>query len=404
MKKTKKNKRTEKPTMIPESAKQSTLPSKSRGGFFWGLCLGFLVTLGFVVSGDLGWNILPAKGNDLGVQPGLSAGAQASAAGQSLFLAGDLPRGAHVYVDGNPAPVTVGDAGVQVAVSPKAKKIEVRSVEGTWWSTRLNADSGDTLHPLLGGEIVVEVERQGRTGDLYVDGELVGTVPGAVSDVGPGWHIVSVRDGNTVLFEDACEVTPGEVTLVVVPPVPPRGKGRVTVRARLLGETGFEELEGSSVWIDGEAVGKCPFVATLDAGFHSVRVEAGKRSPLVEVINAEAGAARYVNAEFGREERLEVLVAPPKQVGAKTALAIPVHIRADNESVLLEEGFLYVVRPDQATAIGVPLVPSGTDPDLWVAVVPENLTGHAPSLTGYAACVDDMGRRGESELFRLTLR
>jgi len=125
---------------------------------------------------------------------------------------------------------------------------------------------------------------------------------------------------------------------------------------------------------------------------------------LVELINLEAGGSRYVNAEFGRDERLEVLVTPPTQAAANIALAIPVHIRADDESVLLEEGFLYVVRPDQATPIAVPLVASGTDPDLWVAVVPENLIGRTAALTGYAACVDDMGRRGESELFSLTLR
>lgn len=379
-------------------------PRRPHSGFFWGLCLGFLATLGVVVSGDLGCSILPTAVRSSSAGTGGFAGQQAANTARALFLAGNLPRGAHVYVDGNPAEVTPGEAGVELAVNPGAKKIEVRSVEGTWWSTRLTADNGDTLRPLLGGEIVVEVERQGRTGDLFVDGVLEGAVPGSVSDVGPGWHVVSVRDGDTVLFEDACEVTPGEITLVVVPPVPPRGKGRVTVRARLLGETGFEDLEGSSVWIDGKSVGKCPLVAIIDAGVHSVRVESANHAPLVEVINLEAGGSRYVNAEFGRDERLEVVVSPPIQAAAREALAVPVHVRADDESVILEEGFLYVVRPDQAKPIGVPLVPSGTDPDVWVAVVPANLTGPTPSLTGYAACVDDMGRSGESELFSLTLR
>jgi hypothetical protein len=296
------------------------------------------------------------------------------------------------------------ESGVRVTVSPDARKLEVRGVEGTWWSTRLSPDSGDTLRPVLGGEIVLEVQKGGATGDLYVDGVRVGEAPGSVGEVDPGWHVITVRAGENTLFEDACEVEPGKLTVITVPPIAPRGKGRLTVRARQLGDGGFEEREGNPVFVDGVATGHTPLTLTLAAGFHSVRVGSRNEDSLVEVINLEAGTSRYVNAEFGREERLTVQVVPPQRAGIDAPLAIPVHIRATDESVLLEEGFVHIVKAGQARSVGVPLVPSGTDPDVWVAVVPRELSAGSKVLVGYASCNDDLGRSGESELFSILLR
>jgi hypothetical protein len=380
-------------------------PSTRWGGgssFFWGLSLGFLVTLGLTISGDLGLNLLPAQLTESKADAGILSGS--SMKGTSLFLSGALPRGAHVYVDGQPATaIETVETGVRVMVAPDAQKLEVRGVEGIWWSTRLSEDSGDTLRPVLGGEIVIEVQKGGAAGDLYVDGVRVGEAPGSVGEVDPGWHVISIRAGESTLFEDACEVVTGELSVITVPPIAPRGKGRVTIRARQLGDNGFEEREGNPVFVDGQPMGHTPLSLTLAAGFHSVRVGSRAAVSLVEVINLEAGTSRYVNAEFGREERLTVQVVPPQRAGADTPLAIPVHIRATDESVLLEEGFIHIVKAGQARAVGVPLVPSGTDPDVWVAVVPRELSAGSQVLVGYASCLDDLGRRGESELFQLPL-
>jgi hypothetical protein len=178
----------------------------------------------------------------------------------------------------------------------------------------------------------------------------------------------------------------------------------MTVRARQLGDDGFEEREGNPVFVDGEPMGHTPLNLTLAAGFHSVRVGSRAGDSLIEVVNLEAGTSRYVNAEFGREERLVVDVVPPQRAGAEAPLAIPVRIRGADESVLLEEGFIHIVKAGQATSVGVPLVPSVTDPDVWVAVVPRELSAGSNVLVGYASCLDDLGRRGESEIFQLQLR
>lgn len=387
------------------SGKRVRKSVRRRGGgsFFWGLSLGFLVTLGLTVSGDLGLNILPTRLTESKANAGVPSAASSKT--RSLFISGTLPRGAHVYVDEQPATTTEKvESGVRVSVSPDAQKLEIRGVKGTWWSTRLNEDSGDTLRPVLGGEIVIEVQKGGATGDLYVDGIQVGKAPGSVGEVDPGWHVITVRAGESTLFEDACEVEPGKLTVITVPPIAPRGKGRLTVRARQLGDNGFEEREGNPVFLDGQPAGHTPLTLTIAAGFHSIRVGSREDDSLVEVINLEAGTSRYMNAEFGREERLTVEVVPPQRAGAEAPLAIPVHIRAADESVLLEEGFIHIVKAGQAKSVGVPLVPSGTDPDIWVAVVPRELSAGSSVLVGYASCNDDLGRSGESELFSIPLR
>ena len=205
-----------------------TAPNRRRrsGGFFWGLAMGLLGALAVLAAGDLGWRGIPSfSGRPAAAETAVgSDGAMSTAA---VYLAGAIPEGLSVYVDGKAAAPASSGNGTLLTVNRNARRLEVRGSEGPLWATRLtlHGDAPDTLRPLLGGDVVAEVNRQGPTGALYVDGTLSGAAPGTVSDVAPGWHVVSVRNGDAVLFEDACVVRSGEVTLVTVPPVPPRGRG-----------------------------------------------------------------------------------------------------------------------------------------------------------------------------------
>ena len=384
-----------------------TAPARRRrsGGFFWGLALGLLGALAVLAAGDLGWTGMPSfSGRPAAAETaGGSDGAMSTAA---VYLAGAIPEGLSVYVDGKvTAPASGGD-GSLFTVDRNARRLEVRGSQGPLWATRLTlrGDAPDTLRPLLGGDVVTEVNRQGPTGALYVDGTLRGAAPGTVSDVSPGWHVVSVRNGDDVLFEDACVVRSGEVTLVTVPPVPPQGKGRIDARSRILDDRGLTEVEGNPVSVDGQPAGVTPAELTLPAGFHSVRVECAGYPARVNVVYLEAGRSLYVNADFGGEEGLQVSVAPPSEAAVRGPVAIPVRVEAGGESVELRQGTLSLVRPGQARPLTIPMVASGTDSRLWVAVLPANLTASRATLTGYASGVDALGRRGDSEIFHLTLR
>jgi hypothetical protein len=373
-------------------------------GFFWGLTLGLLGALAVVAAGDLGWGVLPALPGG-GAATASPVQAETVRASAMVLFDSELPPGMRVYVDGKALESTGAGPGVPLELDPSARRLEVRGPDGPLWSTRLELqpNAADTLHPVLGGEIVVEVDRQAPSGPLFLDGRMAGTAPGTLSRVGPGWHTLSIRDGERILFEDACAVRPGEVTVVQVPPVPPRGKGRMVVRARFLSEEGLVEETGRPVWVDGENRGATPLDLTLPSGFHSVRVDRDGEPAAVEVFFLEAGRARYVNAEFGRGASLAVSVSAPAGASSRGPVAIPVRVTGDGGPLTLTDGALFVVRPGQGRPLSVPLVPSGTDPGLWVAVVPADLLETSP-LTGYAQCRDEMGREGVSEIFSLELR
>ncbi len=124
----------------------------------------------------------------------------------------------------------------------------------------------------------------------------------------------------------------------------------------------------------------------------------------VEVLYLEAGRSLFVDAQFGGAEPIEVTADPPAEANYRTPLAIPVSVGAAGESVTLTEGSLFLVRGGQPTTVSVPLVASGTDARLWVAVVPAELTARRGPLSGYVSCTDEQGRRGTSDIFQINVR
>lgn len=402
-KKKKKKKRERAAEPVAETPDPGTAPAparpRKRGGFFWGLTLGFVATLAVVVGNDLGWSVLPESvGREASATP-----VQEANAGTPLVLAGALPPQSEIYIDGQSVGGATVDGGHAVTVPPGAKRLEVRGANGPLWTTSIAAGVPDTLRPKFGGDLVVEAGRQSPRGTLWIDGEPAGPVPGTVSGVAPGWHLLSVRDGERVLYEDAVTVHDGEVSVVSIPPLPPRGKGRVVVRTRLLGNGGFQEVQGLPVWIDGVLRGETPFEATLGGGFHSVRVEQEDGPSCVEVVYLEAGSSRYVNAEFGDRPRLEIAVSAPARAAAGSPLALPVQVRGMAPASSLTEANLHIVRRGQARPLSIPLVPSGIGDEWWVAVLPKDLVS-AGTLTGYASCTDAEGTRGDSDLFSLSVK
>jgi len=403
-KKTAKRSRPEVELQLVELEKPVPKAPPRKGGFLWGLAAGFLGALLVVVVLDQTGHGGLASGSRGGFAEATGGG---EPAGRSLVLAGMLPSGSSVFVDGKAVDAETTDDGVKVEVDPSARRLEVRGSGGAWWATNLAAPSapGDTLHPVLTGDLVVEVDKQGPVGDLFVDGVRNGSAPGSAGEVAPGWHLVSIRSSEgEALYENAIEVAPGEVSVLRVPPIPPRGKAGLVVRARRLSEEGLSDIEGAVVFLDGAKAGVTPLEMTVPAGMHSIRVEAASETPSVEAVFLEAGRSRYVDAQFGGEERLRVEVSPPLRAPQGSPVAIPVAVTREGKDVVLREGKLEVVRDGQSTTIPIPLVPSQSDPGVWVGVVPPTLSTAGGEILGYASCLDEGGHKGTSELFRIPVR
>jgi hypothetical protein len=372
-------------------------PSGKSVGFVWGLAAGLLVTFGLVVVNDLQGGFLPGPATASAEMT--RPGAAVPVDGRTLRLAGPIPGDLNVLVDGQPVETRRDDAGLSLTAGLDARSISLRSPLGIVWTARIGA--ADTLAPALGGELVVEVLRQGPTGELWIDGEPVGAAPSAVDHVPAGWHRISVRRGGEVLYEESVEILPDEVSVVRVPPAPPKGKGSLAVRSRVIDDTGFAASAGDAVLVDGAEAGVTPVDLALDAGFHSVTVRREGYPDEVQVLYLPAGQTRHVEGTFGREDVLDVAVSPPTAIRADGPAAIAVKVARLGESVDLVEGRLHVVRAGQQEPVSLPLAPSAADPKTWVAVLPPDLLLPGTVLRGYAECTDRVGHAGVSEIFSL---
>jgi hypothetical protein len=364
--------------------------------------VGILISLGLVAANDrtgfLPVLAPPAEAYD-GVEPVSGPGER------TLLLEGGLPPGARVLVDGRPVEAVPETAGLRVPLPPSAAsgntEIAVRNELGTLWTTRLAPEGPEVLSPVLGGDIVVEIEGQASGGELLIDGVPVGAAPGTASSIPAGWHLVGIRDGEALLYQEAVFVLPGEVRVVSVPPPPPRGKGSLNIRSRLLREQGFVPSERDRVTVDGAAVGETPLDRVLEAGFHSVAVHRAGFDPVVQVLYLPAGQTRFVEADFGREDLLRIVVTAPPSLQSGAPGAVPVTVDASGESVQLTKADLMVLSQGQSEPIVLPMAPAASDPRLWVAVVPAQLVRSGRPVSGYAVCVDDRGRTGSSEIFTI---
>ena len=370
---------------------------KSHGQFFWGVTAGVIAALVFVIGNDLSWKFWDGP---------TTAGASIQTGDmdntRELWIS-DLPAGIRVEADGREVASELGQ-NVSIRIPESAQRLDLRNANGIVWTTSLRQDYGDTLYPVLGGEIVVEVHAQGPRGELRLDGAVVGQAPGVIEDVAPGWHWVSIhRDGKEV-FQEVCYVRTGEAAGIIAPPAPPHGKGRVTIMSRAMSHGGFKPTPGATVFVDGDPMGQTPLELILSAGFHSVRVEQDGYGHLVDVFHLGAGLTRHVQADFGLEDVLTVNVDAPQQSRRGTALAVPVSVNLEGASVSLEAGELMVVHPTQAKPVSIPLVPSQTDPMLHVAVLPSEFLANLTKLTGYARCKDSHDRTGVSEIFEIPVR
>jgi len=370
---------------------ESAVPQRS-GKFFWGLAAGFTCTLLVTVVMDLGWIPLGSRARAESAPVELPST-------RDLTISGQIPEGAALLVDGQPVTGNVAGAWTHVTVPYAARSVEIRGPSGTWWQADLSQASSDSLRPLWSGEIVVEPSPLLSGDTLYVDGQSRGAVPGTIGGIAPGWHVMSLRSGPNLLYEDARRMSSGEVVPLSVPAPPPEGKGRLIVRSRRMEQSGMVETQARAVRVDGRYRGATPLELNIPAGYHSVAVEEPGQAVLVQVLRVESGSTRYVQAQYPQDPELGVQIGKPTTVKPDGPIVVPVRIVGVGAPI--EKAFLQMVRSRQAETVQVPLSLSPSDPQIWIGVIPKSLLLPGEPAFAFASGKDVSGKEGCSEIVDL---
>jgi|GEM_PF-1184571 len=380
------------PQKAPKPQTQEPRTPQKSGKFFWGLAAGFACTLVVTVVMDLGW-----------IPVGNRARAESAPAPvpttRDLVISGKIPEGAALLVDDQPVTSHSTGAWTHATVAYAARSVEIRGPNGTWWQADLNQATSDTLRPLWSGEIVVEASPL-ITGDtLYVDGEPRGAVPGTISGIAPGWHVMSLRCGSILRYEDARAMASGDVVPLSLPSSPPDGKGRLIVRSRRMEQSGMAETQARAVRVDGRYRGATPLELNLQAGYHSVAVEEPGQPVLVQVLRIDTGSTRYVQAEYPQDPDLGVQIGKPTTMKPDGPIVVPVRIVGAGAPI--KTAFLQMVRARQTETVQVPLSLSTSDPQIWIGVIPKSLLLAGEPALAFATGIDVSGKEGCSEIVDL---
>ncbi len=161
----------------------------------------------------------------------------------------------------------------------------------------LVAQSAEAQRP---GTLVIEGDHPGA--EVYIDAELVGSMPMEEMRIDPGNHTIRVvRPGHTE-FTDVFRIRPRRETVLMV-----------EMMAISMGLTITTEPAGAQVFLDGDFAGETPLELDIDEGSHSMRLKLFGFHDAVRELEAVAGQDDTVDValEALPAAELEELTAPP---------------------------------------------------------------------------------------------
>ena len=217
------------------------------------------------------------------------------------------PTGAGVSLDGDyrgttplsiPA-VTNGIHTLRLEASgylPWEEPVIVIAGETTYVHANLS-----TVPPATGS---VTVQSDPGDANVYLDGEMKGLTPVAITEVVPGPHIVRIEKTGYIPYQKDITVIAGSTTIVsaALSPVPPPTTGSVNVQS---------DPEGANVYVDGEFAGITPIlIPNMSPGIHVVIIELTGYEPYENTsVPVMAGATTLVSAILEQ-------TPPPPDTGA----------------------------------------------------------------------------------------
>lgn len=138
-----------------------------------------------------------------------------------------------------------------------------------------------------------------RDGELFIDGEPKGRVPGNI-DLKEGTHLIEVRKPGFKIYSETVEIRPAEAKTLMI-----------TLKAEIRRGTLLISAPGESlVYVDGQARGAAPQMVELDEGEHGVEVRKSDGGEVLwqQRVKAVAGQQVRVQADFKVTEKTGTLL------------------------------------------------------------------------------------------------
>ncbi len=175
-----------------------------------------------------------------------------------------------------------------------------RTASGLFFAGALLLLSSGTASAQRPGTLVIEGDYEGA--EVFIDAELVGTLPMDPLELDPGNHTIRVSRGGFTEFTDVFRIRPRTETAVVVE--------MMAISMALTIETEPVEVQ---VFVDGEYAGDTPLELELNEGEHSIRLKKFGYHDMIREVSAVAGQDESLDLalEALPQEQLDELTAPP---------------------------------------------------------------------------------------------
>lgn len=272
------------------------------------------------------------------------------------------------------------------------------------WETELDIAPGtNSLSPRLTGSVKVAAADPSVPGHVWVDGGSKSPVPATLTDLPVGWVRIYYEDENLPIWERQVLVRADRTSPLVVPNDVADGEGRIEVEALHFGENrGLEPSSGDSIWIDDQPAGVTPLEASVEPGFHSVRVRSRDGESFTDILNVHPGSGRHVLAQFGVSKRPALHHTAPGRVAVSGKLVLSVEVVGELDPHAARPALHF---PDlDASLREVPLTPVDEGENVFVAVVDAERMPRNSQVPYYFSILGPDGRPVYSDLYRVVLR
>ena len=238
------------------------------------------------------------------------------------------PAGATVRVDGQ---LAAGRTPMTLALEPGEHRVEVAYGDYANAVVTVEGDRGETVERSFTWAGSLALSSADTTAKLQVsfDGQPWGALPLWRDDVPVGRHRLSFQGEGVRPWEEEVQIKVDQSTRLVAEPMKVPGYGLVTARAERVSADGVDEVEGASVFVDGQPAGGTPVDLRLSPGPHSVRIASGAELGPVHLIEVQPGGRFFASTTFGRPAEPEVAFDAPRTVAKTKPAVLTVQLIAD---------------------------------------------------------------------------